>query len=586
MRYFFPGYDEHLSDEHLMALFCHRSSVTSGWITRRHLSMCSCCRERRERLEVQRTERMLQLYRDGMESADPVPPDASRVVFTHWLDTQMSHESMSARRPSHSPKRTSLWLPVPRYVMSGGVVLCLVAGALFFGYRRWQRVPDLSPDALLTRAERWNASSSGVRFGVIHQTVRIKTAKQSVDRSLYLDLQGKRQPRHAALVGAEEELRTELKHAGINWDQPLSASDYHAWHDSKHERFDRIVRSSSHLLTLTTTVPEGPVAQESLTVRDSDFHPLRRTVDFRDNGETIEVAEVNFAVLPWSAVNANAFEPLDGSASIPVAGLLPAMPSLQDSGGDVLDETELAARLILDKLHADTGEQIEVRRSAHLVEVEGLVDTEKRQRMLTAELTMVPQLKVSIQSLDHLSDHSFSGNQTIRVEDASLPDQASALDTYLRAHGRSVAESSILARRLSDCALSISRESGAIAYLSTRFSAPENLSLIASGTLGSLLYSHHERLEAALVEQRSLLMQVEGRRAAHHAAGSHADVPLVEAANRNLSLSRELTQTAKPPVRSAEGILADISVAMETIVAAAYPQDGRPAHDLARNPER
>src|SRR6201999_2346890 len=109
----------------------------------------------------------------------------------------------------------------------------------------------------------------------------------------------------------------------------------------------------------TTTVPGGLVEQQSLTVRDTDFHPVRRTVSLRESG-TVEIAEVDFKILPWSAVNADIFEPVDTAgitaASNPARVLsFPRMPEVLTE--DQLDEAELAARLVLNQLHADTGEQ-------------------------------------------------------------------------------------------------------------------------------------------------------------------------------------------------------------------------------------
>jgi hypothetical protein len=61
---------------------------------------------------------------------------------------------------------------------------------------------------------------------------------------------------------------------------------------------------------------------------------------------------------------------------------------------------------------------------------------------------------------------------------------------------------------------------------------------------------------------------------------------LVDAAARNLALSRELTQTANPPARGAEAILTDIAQAMEGIAAVAHRHDEAPTQEHARNPER
>ncbi len=109
-----------------------------------------------------------------------------------------------------------------------------------------------------------------------------------------------------------------LQDAGLNWDAPLFASGYQDWHDRQRVREDRISRAGRHLIRLTTTIPSGTVAEQSLTVRDTDFHPVQRTVALR-NSETIEIAEVDYAVLPWTSVSPDTFEPLGKEPALAVA---------------------------------------------------------------------------------------------------------------------------------------------------------------------------------------------------------------------------------------------------------------------------
>ena len=597
MQRIFPGYDEHLSDERLEALICDDLSMVERWTARRHVARCSSCRALREVMEGPVAQRILDVYRKGTEEANPFLSERPSIAFERWLELQTRHSILSKSIYGIAPRRSSLLpnLRLPRLssaipALAAGAAFALVAAALL-SYWRQQRTPNLTANTLLVRAESWDAVSSATPSGVIHQTVRIKLPDRVMDRSLYRDVQGVRHLQRVALAHTEDQIEAELDKAGVDWDQPISASGYRAWHDSQRERTDRIVRKS-HLLTLTTDVPDGPVSEESLTVRDSDFHPVRRTINLRsDRGhadETIEIAELDFAVLPWSAVNASIFEPSTEVALSmpPAARVLPSLPSLQTPSAEALDEAELSARLVLNRLHADAGEQIEVHRLAQQIEVSGLVETEERKRQLITQLAMMPWVRVSIQSLAHLADSPASGTETIRLEEATLPDQPSALDAYLRARGRGVDESSLLARRLFNCASAISRESSIIADLDRRFVDTERLSLIASVTLGSLRYSHHERLETALREQRAVLAQVVGRVSVHSAARPIANASLGESAARNLALAKELTETDRPPARSAEAILTDIFTAEDTIAAAGYQKNGTPTQDHARNPER
>ena len=149
------------------------------------------------------------------------------------------------------------------------------------------------------------------RGDVIFQKVRIKTPQADLQRAIYRDSRGKRQAKKVSLEPREERVKANLTAAGVEWDAPLSAGAYQEWHDRQHVRDDSIERTGSHLLRLRTEVPQGPVMEQTLTVRDSDFHPVQRTIEFRDN-ERVEIAELDYKVLPWSAVDQSVFEPLGG----------------------------------------------------------------------------------------------------------------------------------------------------------------------------------------------------------------------------------------------------------------------------------
>src|SRR6202012_2615109 len=107
-------------------------------------------------------------------------------------------------------------------------------------------------------------------------------------------------------------------------DAPLSATSYQNWHDRQQVRQDQIERSTGHFLVLTTTTPNGPVAAQSLSVRDTDFHPVRRTVSFRDS-ETVEIAELCYSLLPWSSATSSMFQPEE---ELRAAGLKSPEPTL------------------------------------------------------------------------------------------------------------------------------------------------------------------------------------------------------------------------------------------------------------------
>jgi len=543
---------------------------------------------RRESLEGPRAERMLELYRECLDSADMILSTGPREAFAVWLGLQTRHDGSLQERavPAYAAWKHRLWLALRP--ASIGAVLGLVVGVSVVSLLWWQRAPSITANSLLVRAENWDTPNAAAKPGVARQTIQIMTGKQTLKRSVYWDVQGKHRPKPVALSVAEEQLRSALGEAGVDWNQPISASAYQAWHDHQHVRADRIARSGFHLLTLTTTVPDGKVSEESLTVRDTDFHPVARRVGFRDS-ETVEIAELDFTILPWSAVDPDAFEPVEGTADHKTMGsqsLLPLLPAPQVPTPEQLDETELTARLILNQLHADTGEQIEIRRLPQAIEVDGLVETDERKLELVSQLGSVPRLKLVLQSAAHMREVPSFGSESVNVEAASLPDLPSALETYLRARGRNVSDINAMAQQVFNAALTISQESGAMADLNIRFRTTPQTPVVASATIVELRYSHHTRLETALHEERGLLAEIVGHAAFGGHASAQAAAPLADEASRNLAFVKELTQTGVPAKRSAAAILADMSSTVDRIASAADQAYVGSEDDSSRNTER
>jgi hypothetical protein len=461
------------------------------------------------------------------------------------------------------------------------VVLCVAAMISFSVFLWQQRVLNITSNAFLVRAERWDRASLSTSNGVVYQAVRITAAGRTMDRSIYRDTQGKRRPRRVELSERDEQLKVALVQAGVDWDEPISASSYQEWHDHQHVREDHITRAGSHLLRLTTQVPEGYVSEQSLTVRDSDFHPVRRTIAFRDSG-TVEIAELDFKLLPWSSVDASVFEPIGSieSAGMPSPSRVLALPRMPErlSEGQ-LDEIELGARLRLNQLHADSGEQIEIARMEQGIEVRGLVETNERKRALQAQLAGMPRVTVSIQSVSDLKNSEATNDGVKSVKAAPMLDLPSPLETYLLARGQSIRGISSIEQQLFDNALTISQESKAIEDLETRFVPDGRTSVIASATLAELIYSHHERLQAALKQERELLGEIQAMSSTGDGASTRKISPLLDTAVRNLVLCKELTLANSPNTRSAETILADMSVVLDDLTADAREAYGKSQGD-------
>ena len=577
LRHFIPSWNEHLSDDRLASLICGELSLWERWGARQHLATCWHCRLRKDELEGRRADDFFEGYLK-IRRKEKLPKEPE-MEFSHKLRLQIQSTAPKEEKAIRFPR-----IPLPELsFMNPALVTAIVCGFVaFLSLAFWwqQRSPQISSNALLVQAEKWDTPSLASALGVVYQPVRITLSKQSkkatIDRSIYRDTQGKRQPKQVKLDAAEQQLQDTLTEAGLDWNEPLSASGYQNWHDRQRVREDNIVRAGSHLLRLTTTDPDGLVAEQSLTVRDTDFHPVKRTVELRDNS-TVEIAELDFKILPWSAVDANVFEPFGNAASSIAANSarvlpFPRLPEVLTEGQR--DEAELGARLILNQLHADSGAQIEILRGPQSITVNGLVETEEQRRGLQARLQMVPHVTPSIQSAENIRRNPSLGDSIQSLAVASMPDQPSPLKTYLQARGRSVAEINDLGQRLFNSVLTVSQESKEIADLQARFGPEEHRTALASATLAELMYSHRQRLDAALKHERELLAETQSAPVSGQAAAARAS-SLFEAADRNLSLAKELTQTHSPAVRSADKILAEMSVTMDDLATRLHESYGK-----------
>lgn len=558
-----PTLEDHLPDEHLASLFCDELPVFQGIVARWHLMTCRRCRLRKHDLENVRADRVLALYRD-VYGCDDHPPlfDHTRASFAARLRNELQPMHVRPTRRRGFPENM-----IHGYArINHAYIVVLLVGFLtavsLFMWRQ-QRSHYANFNAVLVRAKFCDAPQSDVVSGVIYQKVRITTSShETVDRNLYRDLQGRRKLRYPSIDSKQQGLVSSLTDADVDWDKPISASDYQRWHDGLRARTDTIARAGSHLLKLTTSVPEGKVASQSLVVRDTDFHPVLRTVAFR-HAETVEIAELDYKVLPWSRVDNSLFDaPNSGQTAFDISGHNLALRLPFTVSAEQLDEAELSARLELNRLHADTGEQIEIHRGVQFVEVTGVVETSDRKRQLLDSLKILPHVMVSLKSVTEFKRSSVtSGEASVQVE--SMPELRNPLAIYLEARGHNIGESNMLARNLFDAALTMSQESRAIADLQKRFSAKSMQSFFASATLAELMESHRERFESALRQERKLLNDLQAPSAGRDLLG--VNLSLFDGSQKNLSLAKILTESSRGKEISAEKILAEMSGVVEDL---------------------
>ncbi|HEX9198016.1 MAG TPA: hypothetical protein VF865_00525 [Acidobacteriaceae bacterium] len=543
----------HLSDETITKLIDGELASIREFRANAHLGKCWQCKARREMLE-RAAFQVVEFRKHQLERRLPLDPTRREAFLVH-LDEVLEQTAAASWWSRTFSQLRSLSIPHmnPVYASTFVIVAATVLLALI-----WQRnAAPVSASVFLENAVQAEAKQSSPTLpGVIYQKVEIKTKSKTLERALYRDVSHKRKPRIQQAKAEEEEVRKELLSAGVDWQQPLSAAAYRQWHDRNTAVTDEVRPSGDELLTLTTSIPSGPIAAESLTVRARDFHAVSRTVSMRDE-ETIEIAEVHYDVLGWDAVNEALFEPLNGgTAAAYVAVVLPRLPSPEQ-----LDLAELQARLVLNRLHADSTEQLEFLRSQSSIEVKGGVESNARKQELVAQLRTVPHVLPAIFSVDDLRTHNAADNAVSSVRAYSTVAQASPLEQFFRTQGKGIDALNSTSQQLLDVALSVKQESSSIADLYQRFGSDTHLDEVGRSTLQQLLNAHASRLQQSVdVEDRILAETVMARPATLEAWSALDDTrsSLGTAAASNMTFCKELISGSDGSQRGATLIASDL----------------------------
>jgi hypothetical protein len=534
---------QHLSDEAISRLIAGELSAVRAFRARSHIEKCWRCRARRETFE----QAAMQITEHRNRLAERMPTDSGRrAALVAELRRKADHQlpqPMWVRSFSNFRRRVAKQM---NPIFASAVIVTVAACLLFWV---WQRGANrVTAAELLQRAEASDAAQSHTT-GAIYQKIRITTPHAELDRELYRDPRGVRRRRSEQVKAEDEPIQQALTSAGVDWDSPLSASSYQEWHDRQASVSDKVEREDGNLLRLVSTVPDDWIESESLIVRISDFHPVERTIETRTEG-TIEIAELDYAVLPWSGVNDALFEPLQPIISHPSLRL-PALPTETE-----LDSAELAARLVLNKLHADEGEQITIARTDRAIEVKGVVETDARKQEIVRSLWPLPHVKAEVLSMGELAALPHNGNDTQPITMQSVDVGTSPLQRYLTSRGGATSDLSQSSERLLDAALKVRQNAGELATLDAKFPVSPESSTGASA-LAQLQTSYSERIEIA-VDREVATLNALGFTRGQATPSGNGQIDLSAEAERNEALCRELIAGSNGTGRPAQQIASDM----------------------------
>jgi hypothetical protein len=554
----------HLSEDALTRMICEEFSPARRLLAKRHLHRCSQCQARFKLLARKELE-IVEYRRHVVSQLGPLT-SARRDLFIEQLDIAL--ESVPAKpwwKLVQEQFGVRLFGNFAPSLKSAVIVIC--AGLILFSVWRWH-LPSVSAAEFLDRAVASDRNPANITgSGVIHRRFRVKTGKKTIEHDAYRDISGRRQPRNGNADVEDADLAIRLALAGVNWDDPLSAVSFKDWHDRQPNPNDEIHSSGEGLLTISTRLPSTGIAQESLTVRKNGFHPVDRTIEYRDFG-TVEISEVSLDFLSWDRANQLFFiaEPEDRPSAprVLARALLPSTAQM--------NETELQARLMLNQKSADTGEQIEITRDAKGVQVQGLVESEGRKRELKVSLQAIPFLSVTIRSFDDLKSTRSPAAQVVATQEQSAVAQVSPLERYFVQHGRTRDDLSRISAGLFNSSLAINRSSRSIDQIALRFSDDHDLSPTAVHARDELLSRTVERLLNDLKEQQQFLDEadLDFKSAAVTPRNPDADsAGLAHLAGLNTAVTRELISGATESSRSEKVLAADLAETISQLRAAA-----------------
>jgi hypothetical protein len=548
--------DKHLSDEQMVAFINGELTLRKHAAVSHHLEGCWKCLARKKQMEetvfalVERRERRLRPHLPLSAGAE------GRLVALlneqSVREEQLSRNTLLYGLRSHLPSSMNP-------VLASIFVVTLASITLFVIWQHAATSPSAS-DLLGKAMANEHASAERAQPGVVYQKLSIRRGAHSMERTVYRDLQRKRVAKKQHLDETATAMKQALEAGGVSWDEPLSAIDYNRWRETQRSATDRVKQTGDGLVSVITSVQDGPILQESLTMRTSDFHPVRRTIETRSQ-DTLEIAELSYTELKWGEANEALWEqltPILHEGSRPEL-ILPARSLLN---GEQLDVAELEASLVLNKLNADVTEQIEIKRSRNAVHVEGIVDTTERQRVLSAELRQVAHVLPSILSLEELNARRNAESSVASIRESAVTAQPAPLEEFFRENSRNAEEMASVSSQLLSLSLEIQREGNALTELNRRFHGDDELDATGRSALTQLLANHSSMLRTALRSEMEILHSISLVSEQSTEAGqtlTSTSTSLLEQSKRNVALCRELISSSNSSSRTAQSIASEMA---------------------------
>lgn len=368
--------NNHISDGELLRAVDGELSKDEVARINEHLAACWMCRTRLNDFE-DTIHRFVRIHiSDFSEQATEI--DGPRAMLRARIAELEKAESFSWWDTlSLSMKRRA----VPALVTVGLIIVVFVSVQRPRGH---QIVAKITVTDVLNEAEIGEQAQIHLtKQPVTYQKVRIRLGGKSFNRSIYRDVNNRRDSVSVQSDGqamSEQDAARELRpierafsEAKLDWQAPLSPTRLSGWRSALQTKADRVDQEGS-ATQISTSTHEGPIAEATVEFRNADYHPVSETLRLRDN-HVVEIAELEYKVIELKQLDAAVFAAHPGQSV-----------REKNVGGLAL---ELAVMECLNRVNAFMGDQISIERNHDSVLVHGVVDGKQRRDEIVGALGLL-----------------------------------------------------------------------------------------------------------------------------------------------------------------------------------------------------
>jgi hypothetical protein len=466
-------FDGHLSEERMIGLLDGELGGRATQAAERHLKSCWTCRHKCEQLRLAMNQ-FIEMREALMEAPSAQPPRG-------WGD--FGGRLLQAEASPLLPNSAVASFRIGRPLLAPAAV-AVTAGLLFW----LLHVAPLSAKEVLARSSAYEASALA-RAGkaVIIQDLKIESRHRVARVSVWRAPSIKRSKSFWA-DGGDPGLKNELEgiylRAGLEWTEPLSASNHSRWEASL-GRHSETVNSDNGTLHVITRNEErshqGEISEAELIVRSADWSPIEERFKLNDSpSEEYRVIQTSYRLESSSTELARMYEILSPkdiqetkAAEKPVASIAAiGVPAAAPAGN--LADSEVEALSLLHLIKADRLEAATVTRTKSEIVVEAYVADDERKGLIERMLSPVKSVNLVLHSLAQSQDRTTEARAAepavIVPQDPTPLHDPVLLRPLVSQVGSSEIASDLVARRLESVA-DLGVQLRALERLSARFPA-------------------------------------------------------------------------------------------------------------------